>query len=170
MDPGRVVNPMNAKAQIQSAALWGASQILSERLTFANGAFEQSNFHDYTPIRLADAPQIDVELIESGHHPSGIGEPAATVVAPAVANAIYNAVGARVRHMPITAEAVLTAMFRAGCEKNIDTADAAENSHLHRFHPRASVSNWTREDRSNLAKFSRLRKFIPVARSQPRAE
>jgi isoquinoline 1-oxidoreductase len=110
MDPGRVVNPMNAKAQIQSAALWGASQILSERLTFANGAFEQSNFHDYTPIRLADAPQIDVELIESGHHPSGIGEPAATVVAPAVANAIYNAVGARVRHMPITAEAVLTAM------------------------------------------------------------
>jgi isoquinoline 1-oxidoreductase subunit beta len=110
MDPGRVVNPMNAKAQIQSAALWGASQILSERLTFANGAFEQSNFHDYTPIRLADAPPIDVELIESGHHPSGIGEPAATVVAPAVANAIHSAVGARVRHMPITAEAVLTAM------------------------------------------------------------
>ena len=83
---------MNAKAQIQKRGAVRAGQILSERLTFANGAFEQSNFHDYTPIRLTDAPQIDVELIDSGH-PSGIGEPAATAVAPAVANAIYKRVG-----------------------------------------------------------------------------
>jgi isoquinoline 1-oxidoreductase len=107
VDPGLVVNPRNATAQIQGAALWGASQVLSERLTFRNGAFEQSNFHDYHPIRLADVPEIDVELISSGHHPSGVGEPASTVVAPAVANAIYNAVGVRVRHMPITPEAIL---------------------------------------------------------------
>ncbi|HLN09030.1 MAG TPA: molybdopterin cofactor-binding domain-containing protein, partial [Xanthobacteraceae bacterium] len=107
MDPGTVVNPLNAKAQIQGSALWGASQIMSERLTLSNGAIAQSNFHDYTPIRLADVPQIDVELIQSGHHPSGVGEPASTVVAPAVANAIYNAVGVRVRHMPITPAAVL---------------------------------------------------------------
>jgi isoquinoline 1-oxidoreductase len=107
MDPGTVVNPLNAKAQIEGAALWGASQVMSERLTLKDGALEQSNFHDYKPIRLADVPQIDVELIQSGHHPSGVGEPASTVVAPAVANAIYNAVGVRVRHMPITAEAVL---------------------------------------------------------------
>jgi len=107
MDPGTVVNPLNAKAQIQGSALWGASQIMSERLTLANGAIAQSNFHDYTPIRLADVPQIDVELIQSGHHPSGVGEPASTIVAPAVANAIYNAVGVRVRHMPISPEAIL---------------------------------------------------------------
>jgi isoquinoline 1-oxidoreductase beta subunit len=107
MDPGIVVNPLNAKAQIQGAALWGASQVMSERLTFKNGAIEQSNFHDYQTIRLADVPRIDVELIESSHHPSGVGEPSSTVVAPAVANAIYNAVGVRVRHMPITAEAIL---------------------------------------------------------------
>ncbi len=49
-------------------------------------------------------------IIESDHHPAGVGEPASTVVAPAVANAIFNAVGARVRHMPITPEAVLEAM------------------------------------------------------------
>ena len=48
-----------------------------------------------------------MEIIQSGRHPSGVGEPSSTVVAPAVANAIYNAVGVRVRHMPITAEAVL---------------------------------------------------------------
>jgi len=49
----------------------------------------------------------DVELIQSGRHPSGLGEPSSTVVAPAVANAIYNAVGVRVRHMPITPDAIL---------------------------------------------------------------
>ena len=110
MDPGTVINPLGAKAQIQGAALWGASQVMSERLTLKNGAIEQSNFHEYTPIRLAEVPPIDVELIESGHHPSGVGEPASTVVAPAVANAIYNAVGVRVRHMPITAEAILAGL------------------------------------------------------------
>jgi isoquinoline 1-oxidoreductase beta subunit len=110
MDPGFVVNPMNAKAQIQGAALWGASQVMSERLTFENGAIVQSNFHEYRPIRLADVPEIDVELIQSGHHPSGVGEPSSTIVAPAVANAIYNAVGVRVRHMPITPDAILAGL------------------------------------------------------------
>src|ERR1700732_2234095 len=53
MDPGIVVNPLNAKAQIQGAALWGASQIMSERLTLKDGAIAQSNFHDYKIIRIA---------------------------------------------------------------------------------------------------------------------
>ena len=110
MDPGLVVNPGGATAQIQGSALWGASQVMSERLTLRNGAIQQSNFHEYPPIRLANVPEIDVELIQSSHHPSGVGEPASTVVAPAVANAIYNAVGVRVRHMPITAEAVLNGL------------------------------------------------------------
>lgn len=110
MDPGTVVNPKNVDAQIRGSALWGASQIMSERLTLRNGAFEQQNYHEYMPIRLAQVPEIDVTIIASDHHPSGVGEPASTVVAPAVANAIFNAVGARVRHMPITPEAVLEAM------------------------------------------------------------
>jgi len=110
MDPGTVVNPRNVEAQIQGSALWGASQIMSERLTLKNGAFEQTNYGEYLPIRLAQVPEIDVTIIQSDHHPSGVGEPASTVVAPAVANAIFNAVGARVRHMPISPEAVLTAM------------------------------------------------------------
>lgn len=112
MDMGTCINPINATAQIQGAALWGASQVLSERLTYKNGAIEQSNFHEYQPIRLADVPEIDVEIIQSGNHPSGVGEPSSTVVAPAVANAIFNAVGARVRHMPITPASVLEAMKR----------------------------------------------------------
>ena len=83
---------------------------MAERLTLKNGSFQQSNFHQYTPIRLAQVPEIDVTIISSDHHPSGVDEQASTVVAPAVANAIYDAVGARVRHMPIAARAVLRAM------------------------------------------------------------
>lgn len=110
MDMGIAVNPRNVEHQIKGAALWGASQILSERLTVKDGAFEQANFDTYVPIRLSQVPEIDVEIVESGHHPSGVGEPSSTVVAPAVANAIFDAVGARVRHMPITPDAVLRAM------------------------------------------------------------
>ncbi|MDX1556364.1 MAG: molybdopterin cofactor-binding domain-containing protein, partial [Xanthomonadales bacterium] len=113
MDMGTCINPKNATAQIQGAALWGASQILSERLDYKDGAIQQSNFHEYHPIRLADVPEIDVEIIQSGHHPSGVGEPSSTVVAPAVANAIFNAVGARVRHMPITPDRLKEAMKKA---------------------------------------------------------
>jgi isoquinoline 1-oxidoreductase len=110
MDPGTVINPRGATAQVRGSALWGASQVMSERLTIQDGAFVQSNFHDYEPIRLANVPPIDVTLIDSGHHPSGVGEPGSTVVAPAVANAIFDAVGVRVRHMPIAAEAVLAGL------------------------------------------------------------
>jgi len=110
MDMGIAINPRNCEHQIKGAALWGASQILSERLTLKNGAFEQGNFDTYVPIRLSQVPEIDVEIVESGHHPSGVGEPSSTVVGPAVANAIFNAVGARVRQMPITRDAVLQAL------------------------------------------------------------
>lgn len=110
MDMGIAINPDNVRAQIMGSALWGTSQVMSERLTYRNGAIEQTNFHEYLPIRQVDVPEFDIELIESGRHPVGVGEPASTVVAPAVANAIFNAVGARVRHMPITPQAVLEAM------------------------------------------------------------
>jgi isoquinoline 1-oxidoreductase subunit beta len=110
MDMGLAINPGNVKAQVMGSALWGASQVMSERLTYKNGAIEQTNFHEYLPIRQVDVPEFDIELIESGRHPVGVGEPASTVVAPAVANAIFAATGARVRHMPISADAVLEAI------------------------------------------------------------
>ena len=113
MDPGVAVNPKNIEAQIRGSALWGASQIMSEKLTLKNGAFEQSNFHEYTPIRLAQVPEIDVTIIQSDRHPAGVGEPASTVVAPAVANAIYNAIGVRVRHMPISPQSILDGLKKA---------------------------------------------------------
>ncbi len=107
MDCGIVVNPKNVDSQIRASALWGAGQIMAERLTIKDGGFEQANFHQYTPIRLAQIPEIDVHLVPSEHHPSGVGEPASTTVGPAVANAIFKATGVRVRTMPISPQAIL---------------------------------------------------------------
>ena len=109
-DPGYAVNPAQIERQIAGSFVYGLSALFYQECTVKDGAIEQTNFHEYKPIRLADVPPIDVELIPSGHHPSGVGEPASTVIAPAVANAVFNAVGARVRHMPISADAVLEAM------------------------------------------------------------
>ncbi len=112
MDCGIVVNPKNVDAQIRASALWGASQIMSERLTLKDGAFEQANYNTYQPIRLAQVPVIDVHLVPSRHHPSGVGEPASTTVAPAVANAIFQATGVRVRTMPIPPQAILDGLAK----------------------------------------------------------
>ena len=110
MDMGLAINPDNVAAQIRGSALWGASQVLSEQMTMKNGSYEQLNFDTYKTIRLRQVPEIDVELVESGHHPTGVGEPASSVVAPAVANAVFNAVGHRALSMPIDKEALLRDM------------------------------------------------------------
>ncbi len=110
MDPGHRGQPPQRQGADRGLGVVGREPGHVGAADLKDGAIEQSNFHEYKPIRLADVPQIDVELIQSGHHPSGVGEPASTVVAPAVANAIYNAVGVRVRHMPITPEAMLEGM------------------------------------------------------------
>jgi isoquinoline 1-oxidoreductase len=110
MDLGTVVNPDGVKAQIEGSSLWGMSLALFEKAPLENGALQVSNFNDYTPLRMSQMPDLDISIIANNDPPSGCGEPAVTVVAPAIANAIYNAVGARVRSLPITAEAVKAAM------------------------------------------------------------
>jgi isoquinoline 1-oxidoreductase len=110
MDLGTVVNPSGVQAQIEGSALWGMSLALFEKAPLEQGALQVSNFNDYTPMRMSQMPDIDVSIISSNQPASGCGEPGVTVVAPAIANAIFNAVGARVRSLPITAEAVKAAM------------------------------------------------------------
>jgi isoquinoline 1-oxidoreductase len=110
MDVGTAINPDGVRAQIEGSTLWGASIALFEKASMKNGGIEQTNFNSYTPMRMRQAPELDVSIISNGEAPVGCGEPAVTVVAPAIANAIFNAVGARVRSLPITAEAVKAAM------------------------------------------------------------
>jgi isoquinoline 1-oxidoreductase subunit beta len=81
-----------------------------EKGSMKDGHLEQYNFDTYTPMRMSQMPEIDVSIIGNGEPAVGCGEPAVTVIAPAIANAVYNAVGARVRSLPITAEAVKAAM------------------------------------------------------------
>jgi isoquinoline 1-oxidoreductase subunit beta len=109
-DVGTAVHPDNVRAQVEGAALWGLSLAMYEKATMKDGAIEQSNFHDYTPLRMSQTPEVAISIIANGEPATGVGEPAVTVVAPAIGNAIFNAVGARVRSLPITAEAVKAAM------------------------------------------------------------
>lgn len=107
---GTAVNPDGVKAQLTGSALWGVSLALHEVTTLTNGAIEASNYDGYTPLRMFDLPEIDAEVLSVGGYPTGCGEPGTTVVAPAIANAIFAATGARVRSLPITADKVKAAM------------------------------------------------------------
>jgi isoquinoline 1-oxidoreductase subunit beta len=110
MDVGTVVNPDGVRAQIEGSVFWGASLALLENATLKDGGIEQTNFDTYTPMRMSQIPELDISIIGNGEPAVGCGEPAVTVVAPAIGNAIFNAVGARVRSLPITADAVKAAM------------------------------------------------------------
>jgi isoquinoline 1-oxidoreductase beta subunit len=109
-DVGTAVNPDGVRAQVMGGAQWGMSLAMFEKATMKDGAIEQTNFDSYTPMRMSQIPEIEVAIIANGEPARGTGEPTVTVVAPAIGNAIFNAVGARVRSLPITAEAVKAAM------------------------------------------------------------
>jgi CO/xanthine dehydrogenase Mo-binding subunit len=68
---------------------------------------KDTNLDTYTPLRMGDVPEMDIEFLPSAEVPTGLGEPATTVVGPAIGNAIFAAVGARLRHLPIRPDAVL---------------------------------------------------------------
>jgi isoquinoline 1-oxidoreductase beta subunit len=110
IDAGTVVDPDGALAQIQGGALWGLSMALHEGTEFANGEVRDVNLDTYTPLRIGDVPEMDISFVDSTEAPVGLGEPGTTVVAPAIANAIFAAVGVRLRHIPITPEAVRKAL------------------------------------------------------------
>ncbi len=110
IDVGTAVNPDGVRAQLEGSTLWGCSLALHEQAHMKNGGIVEANFDTYTPIRMADVPELDLHIITNGLTPAGVGEPAVTVVSPAVANAVFNAVGARVRTIPLTPERVKAAM------------------------------------------------------------
>jgi CO/xanthine dehydrogenase Mo-binding subunit len=109
-DVGTQVNPDGIRAQVEGAALWGLSLAMYEKATLKDGGIEQTNFDTYTPLRMSQLPEVAVAVIANGEHATGVGEPAVTVIAPALGNAIFNACGARVRSLPITADAVKASM------------------------------------------------------------
>jgi len=110
VDPGIAIQPDIVVAQIEGASVFGLSHALGERITVKGGAVQQSNFHDYPLLRMADAPEIDVDVLSSTVAPGGIGEVGLPPIAPAVANAVAALTGARVRLLPMLPERVLAAL------------------------------------------------------------
>ncbi|MEM7233932.1 MAG: molybdopterin cofactor-binding domain-containing protein [Planctomycetota bacterium] len=103
IDAGTVIHPDRVRAQMEGAAVFGASLALSGEITATDGVIDQSNFHDYPVARLFQAPkEIIVEIIESEELPAGVGEVGVPPFAPALCNAIYAAIGKRIRELPLS--------------------------------------------------------------------
>ena len=101
IDCGPVVNPLTVEAQMQSGIVFGLSAALHGEITLKDGRTEQSNFHDYPALRLAEMPNIEVHIVPSTDKMGGCGEPGTPPIAPAVANAVFAATGKRLRQLPL---------------------------------------------------------------------
>lgn len=101
-DCGLVINPLGVKAQIEGAIHDGLSVAIGQEITIDNAAVVESNFDTYEMARIDAAPhEIEIHLVQSNEHPTGMGEPAIPPFAPALMNAIFDATGKRIRRLPI---------------------------------------------------------------------
>jgi isoquinoline 1-oxidoreductase subunit beta len=101
VDCGIYVNPDQVKAQTEGNIIFGLTAALKDPITFKDGAAEQSNFHDYRMLRINEAPQdIQIHIMENDEAPGGMGEPGLPPIAPALANAVFDMTGKRIRKLP----------------------------------------------------------------------
>ncbi len=110
VDCGPVINPGPLVEQIEGGAILALSTALKEEVKFAKGGVATSNFDDYPVIRMSEVPEIEVHIVKSTDKIGGIGELGVPPLAPAVANAFFNATGVRIRRIPLTPKIVLEAM------------------------------------------------------------
>lgn len=110
VDPGLVVQPENAQAQVESAIVYGLSGALSEELTMKDGAVQQSNFNDYHVLRMSDMPELHIKIMPTDNPPTGMGEVGIPTVAPAIGNAVAQLTGKRLRHLPMSSDRVKKAL------------------------------------------------------------
>ncbi|MBG7609268.1 MAG: xanthine dehydrogenase family protein molybdopterin-binding subunit [Anaerolineae bacterium] len=101
VDPGLVISPDGAKAQALGAITMGLSAVLKEKVTLKNGKLVQTNFHNYPLLTMQEAPEIEIKMISSGETPFGMGEPPIAPVGAAVANAVFDLTGKRIRQLPL---------------------------------------------------------------------
>jgi len=101
IDCGQVVNPDIVRAQVEGAIMYGLTAVLYGDIQIENGAVKESNFHDYKMLRINEAPEVDVIIVDSDLPPTGVGEPGLPPVGPAVANGVYRATGKRLTSLPL---------------------------------------------------------------------
>ena len=100
VDCGLAINPDQVRAQVEGGIGFGLGAILGEEITLSEGKIDQGNFDLYTPLRIDAMPAVEVHILASANPPSGIGEPGVPPIGAAVANAVYKALGKRIRVMP----------------------------------------------------------------------
>jgi isoquinoline 1-oxidoreductase beta subunit len=100
IDCGLVVNPLTVAAQVESAIVYGMSAAFYGKITLKDGVVEQSNFHNYPLLRMAEMPKVEVHIVPGGETPTGVGEPGLPPIAPAISNAVFALTGKRLRSLP----------------------------------------------------------------------
>ena len=117
-DPGIVIQPENAVAQLESAVVYAVSGALFEEVTIKNGAVVQTNFHQYPVPRMSDIPEIHARVLATDNAPSGMGEIGVPCVAPSIANAVFRLTGIRLRRLPMS-PARVAAMLKAAATTKV---------------------------------------------------
>ncbi len=110
VDPGLVIQPESVLGQLEGGAVYGLSVALLEELTIQGGAVQQTNYHDYPVLRMADMPEVHTRIVRSNAAPTGMGEAGVGPVAPAIANAVAQLTGKRVRELPLSPARVKKAL------------------------------------------------------------
>jgi isoquinoline 1-oxidoreductase beta subunit len=101
-DTGRVLDPGILRQQMEGGLIYGLSAAALEEITFADGRIEQRNFPDHDALRITGAPRIEVRMLASGDHLGGAGEPATPPAMAALANAVFDLTGERLRELPLS--------------------------------------------------------------------
>jgi isoquinoline 1-oxidoreductase beta subunit len=102
VDAGFAINPDGIAAQMESGIAYGLTAALYGDISIRDGAVAQSNFHDYPILRMDEAPVVETHIINSGEALGGAGEPGTPAIAPALANAVFDATGIRIRELPLS--------------------------------------------------------------------
>jgi nicotinate dehydrogenase subunit B len=102
VDVGRVINPDGVRNQVEGGAVQSASWTLREQVRFDRDQITSANWDSYPIMRFTEVPQVVVRIVDSGEAEAGAGELATGPVAGAIGNAVADAVGVRVRDLPLT--------------------------------------------------------------------